>query len=162
MEALEELYHIYGRELFEYLCWLTKDPHRAEDILQECFIRAMKGILKFQGRSSLKTWLFSIARNCYIDDLRKRREIKSLEDIPEIAGAFDLEGKVLNRELKDSITLALNTLDDRSRKVVTLRSQGFSFSEIGVQTGISEGSARVLNHRAMKKLKEFFEKEGLI
>jgi len=159
LEAIVELYQRYGKELFGYLCWLTKDPHQAEDILQETFMRAMTGILRFQGKSSIRTWLFSIARNCYIDDLRKRKELKSLDDIPEPAAAFDLEIEVIGRELKSSINSALNTLDERSRRVVIMRSQGFSFLEIGVAIGVSEGSARVLNHRAMKKLKEFFEKE---
>lgn len=161
MGVLTELYQKYGKELFGYLCWLTKDPHRAEDILQETFMRVMKGILRFEGRSSLRTWIFSIARNCYIDDLRKHKKIKSLYDMPEPIAAFDLEMEILDRELRSKIKSVLNTLDERSRKVIVMRSQGFRFSEIGDYIGISEGSARVINHRAMKKLRKFLEKEGI-
>jgi len=161
LDVLTKLYQKYGKELFGYLCWLTKDSHRAEDILQDTFMRAMKGILHFEGRSSLRTWIFSIARNCYIDDLRKHKDMKSLDDIPEPIAALDLEDEILDNELRIEIHSVLNTLDERSRKVILLRNQGFRFSEIGTIIGVSEGSARVINHRAIKKLKEAFEREGI-
>lgn len=159
---MEELYHLYGKEIFNYLCWLTKDPHRAEDILQETFMRAITSILRFEGKSSIRTWIFTIARNCYIDDLRKHKEIKSLEDIPEPTSVIHLEDEIIGREMRDKINSALEILDERSQKVIALRNQGFSFLEIGNAMSISEGSARVINHRAIKKLKEIFEKEELI
>ncbi|WP_073005102.1 RNA polymerase sigma factor [Clostridium amylolyticum] len=159
---MEELYHMYGKEVFKYLCWLTNDPHRAEDILQETFMRAITGILRFEGKSSIRTWLFSIARNCYIDDLRKHKEIRSLEDIPELVSVIQLEDEILGREVREKIKSTLETLDERSQKVIALRNQGFSFLEIGKIMGISEGSARVINHRAIKRLKEILEKEEII
>lgn len=160
LEAVAELYRRYGKELFEYLCWLTKDPHRAEDLLQETFIRAMGGLFRFEGRSSVRTWLFAIARNSYIDDLRKYKEISSIDDIPQPVAAFDLEAEIIGREVRRAIDSALNTLDERARKVITMRSEGFRFSEIAAALEISENSARVLGHRAMKKVKQILNKEG--
>lgn len=159
---MTELYHQYGQELFVYLCWLTRDPHRAEDLLQETFLRAMTGILRFEGRSSVKTWLFSIARHCHADYLRKQRTIRSLDDMPEPAAVFDLESEILDRELKDKIGAALATLDERTRQVIVMRSRGSSFSEAAAAVGVTEGSARVLHHRAMKKLRESLGKEELM
>lgn len=160
---MTELYQHYGQELFAYLCWLTKDPHRAEDLLQETFLRAMTSILRFEGKSSVKTWLFAIARHSYMDDLRRQKSsIRSLDDIPEPAAAFDLELEILDRELKERISAALRTLDERARQVVVMRSQGHSFAEAAATVGVSEGSARVIHHRAMKKLKEYLGKEGAV
>lgn len=160
---MTELYHQYGQELFAYLCWLTKDPHRAEDLLQETFLRAMTGILRFEGRSSVKTWLFVIARRSYVDGLRRQKiNIQSLDEMPEPAAAFDLEMEILDRELRGTVGSALDTLDERARKVVVMRSQGFTFAEAAADLGISQGSARVVHHRAMKKLKEFLGKEGAV
>ncbi len=85
-----------------------------------------------------------------------------MEDISEITGVFDLEDEILGLEMKDRINSALEVLDERSKKVITMRNQGFSFIEIAKVMGISEGSARVINHRAIKKLKEILEKEEII
>ncbi len=160
---MTELYQQYGQELFAYLCWLTKDPHRAEDLLQETFLRAVTSILRFEGKSSVKTWLFAIARRSYVDDLRKQKtSIQSLDDLPEPAAAFDLELEILDRELKDRISAALQSLDQRARQVVVMRSHGYSFAEAAATIAISEGSARVIYHRAMKKLKDLLGKEGAV
>ncbi len=160
---MTELYQQYGQELYAYLCWLTKDPHRAEDLLQETFLRAVTSILRFEGKSSVKTWLFAIARHSYMDDLRKQKTIiQSLDDIPEPAAAFDLELEMLDRELRERISAALQSLDERARKAIVMRGQGYSFAETAVAIGVSEGSARVLHHRAMKKLKEYLGKEETV
>lgn len=128
--------------------------------MQEAFLRALKGILRFESKSSVKTWLFSIARNCYIDEMRKKKQTESLDSIENCAVHFELEYEMLEKEMKTELNAAISSLEQRSQNIVIMRMHGYSFAEIGQKMGFAEGSARVLNHRAMKKLKEVLEKEG--
>ncbi|MEH7300281.1 sigma-70 family RNA polymerase sigma factor, partial [Neobacillus drentensis] len=67
----EELYEKYHQDLFSFLYYLVNSREQAEDLIQEVYIRIFKSYGTFQGKSSEKTWLFSIARHVAIDSFRK-------------------------------------------------------------------------------------------
>ncbi|MBR3920958.1 MAG: RNA polymerase sigma factor, partial [Oscillospiraceae bacterium] len=62
MNTIEELYNTYFHDVYLYMMSLSKSEEISEEITQETFFRAMKSLDKFEGKSSIKTWLFSIAR----------------------------------------------------------------------------------------------------
>ena len=72
MKEMEQLYRRHKDELYRYLLALTGDREAAGDLLQETFLQAMLGIGRFRGESSVRTWLFAIARNLWLKSLRKK------------------------------------------------------------------------------------------
>ncbi len=67
LPELEELYRLYRADLIGYLCHLTHDPAEAEDLLSETFLRALKRLHTYRGDCAVKTWLFGIARNIWLE-----------------------------------------------------------------------------------------------
>lgn len=63
MKQIEKLHILYKQDIYIYLLSLTHNPDLSEDLLSETFVRAITSIGNFKGQSSVKTWLFSIARN---------------------------------------------------------------------------------------------------
>ena len=80
---LEELYNTYRTDLYRYLCHLTHDPAEAEDLLSETFLRALRRLHTYRGDCAVKTWLFGIAHNVWLESLRKRRPTVSADDLLE-------------------------------------------------------------------------------
>lgn len=76
LPELEELYRRYRMDLYRYLCFLTHDPVQAEDLLSETFVRVIKRLPTFRGECEVKTWLFGIARNIWLESLRRRAPVR--------------------------------------------------------------------------------------
>ncbi len=155
------LYEKYKLDVLNYLFFLTRDSYKAQELLQETFLKASARILTFRFQCSVKSWLFSIARSCFIDDLRKKRPNIQLDDevlltVCTVSDSF--ENRIENMDLIERLFKALN---ERSKTAVIKRSCGFSFREIALYLDMSENSARVLYHRAVKKLITFADKNGL-
>ena len=83
LPELEELYRRYRMDLYRYLCFLTHDPVQAEDLLSETFVRVINRLPTFRGECEVKTWLFGIARNIWLESLRRRHQSVSLDDLME-------------------------------------------------------------------------------
>lgn len=161
MQRIEALYEAYHKELFAYLCSLSHDRTRAEDLLSETFLAALRGIYSYRGKSSEKTWLFAIARHKWLDSLRREKGEISLEVLAEqyIDGG-ELCDELLRTEAAARALKLIASLEPKSRMVVNLRMEGRSYAEIEEQTGIRAASARVLDWRARKKIKEKLISEG--
>ena len=140
---LEELYNTYRTDLYRYLCHLTHDPAEAEDLLSETFLRALRRLHTYRGDCAVKTWLFSA------DDLL---ETYLTDDT--------LPDHTDTRLQWQRVQALLQQKDDRARRVVQLRAQGYSYAEIAARLGISESSARVIEHRTRTWLKQQLAKEG--
>ena len=80
---MEKYYRENGRKVFLYLMTLCGDADTAEELTQETFYRALRSVKKYKGESSVYTWLCSIARNAWLEELRKRRK-GSGEEITEL------------------------------------------------------------------------------
>ncbi len=159
----EEIYNLYKQDVFRYLCGLTGAHDEAEELLAETFFRAFMGFQAFRGDSSVKTWLFSIAKHVFFQHLKQRKR-----DIPtEDTLLYQLRGQyTADSDMEDGAALAalvsrlLAQKDERSRTVFRMRLDGYSFREIGETVGISESSARVLAHRVRLYLQKELKKEG--
>lgn len=146
---------------------LMKDPHEAEEVLQETFINAFRALPRFEGRSQLGTWLYRIAYNAALMRLRKRRAPVESLDSPVITedgehmprqivdwGAGPAES-LLNRELHAMLMQALETLPENLRSVFLLRDiEGLSTSETAAALGLTEANTKVRLHRARLALRE--------
>ncbi|MDO5541106.1 MAG: RNA polymerase sigma factor [Eubacteriales bacterium] len=158
----EKIYIEYSTELYRYFLSLTHSSTDAEDLLSETFIRALKKLPSFRGDSSVRTWLYSIARNVWFEFIRKSRDALNLDDMLEVYIDDSILDAVSNSMLAERVRLHLMNMDERAQKVVLMRSEGYSYDEISGKLQITSNSARVIEHRTKKKLKELLIREGFI
>ena len=159
---MEEIYEKYSGELYGYFMSLTHSRSESEDLLSEVFVRVLTGISSFRGESSLRTWLYAIARNVWLEQLRKKRRAVSLAEKLYVYAQASASGGAMGAAQEGSILECVKALDEPARSVVLLRSEGYRYEEIARRLGIRASSARVMEHRAKKKLRELLEKEGLM
>ena len=179
LPELEALYRRYRMDLYRYLCFLTHDPVQAEDLLSETFVRVIKRLPTFRGECEVKTWLFGIARNIWLESLRKRRPTVSADDLLEtyltddtlpdhtdtrlqwqrVQALLQQKDERARQKLR-RVQALLQQKDERTRSVVYLRAQGYSYQKIAQKLQITEASARVVEHRTRAWLKATLQKEG--
>ena len=162
MDSVEYLYETYRSDIYRYLLGLTRDPDLAEDILSETFCTAIMALDGLRDDRSVKSWLLTIARNKWLDHLRKRRPISDV-DLTELYIADTAPGpeqRAMQKEAAERVQSLLKLEDERTRTVVRMRIDGYSFFEIAQKLGIREGSARVIDFRTRKKLRDQLLKEG--
>lgn len=153
-ESIELLYSLYSGILYKYIFSICKDREIAEDIVQITFVEAIKSIDGFRGNSSVKTWLFSIARfQCY-KYLRKKKIHINIDDI-EVTSYESLMETTIDNICSQEIVSKINDLDEPARSILILRILGdYSFASIGERVGKSESYCRVTFYRAKQKLKK--------
>lgn len=135
-----------------------------EDLVQETFVRAFGSLDSFRGESSLRTWLFTIARRLLLDRRRSERrrgggsrmamDVKDTDAVTE----YDPLDSVVADETERRMREAMVRLTPTQREVFTLRvSEGMSYREIAEAVDTTEGAARVHYHNAMRAIKEFLD-----
>lgn len=152
---------VYKEDIYRYLLSLTRDPNLSEDLLSETFVKAIGSIRKFKGQSSVKTWLFGIARNLWLQSIRGKRNLVEYNDLLGLYVGMAMDEKLITEEKVDRIKTLLKEKDQRTQKIVNMRIEGYSFLEIGTEIGIRESSARVIDFRTKGWIKDILEKEGL-
>lgn len=162
MFTIKSIYEQYKQDVFIYLVSITHDVTLSEDLVSDTFLSAIKSLPRFEGKSDIKTWIFSIARHKWYEYLRSKKAITSLDDLMEfyISDEYELGKVVARKEVVNRISELLSREDERTRSVVMMRIEGYSFYEIAKKWGISEGSARVIDFRTKKKLREILIGEG--
>jgi len=178
-----ELVDAYSPGLLRMAQMYVRDRAVAEEVVQETWIGVLRGIDRFEGRSSLKTWIFRILMNTA--KTRGQRESRSVPfsaaaaaDEPSVdpdrflgadhqyAGGWMLgpsdwqtpEEELLQGETRSEILRAIDELPDQQRAVITLRDvEGFPPEEVAELLGISDGNQRVLLHRARSKVRAAVE-----
>lgn len=163
-ELLQDIYITYSQEIYRYFYGLTLDPALSEDLTADVFLEAVKSLHTFKADSSVKTWLFSIARHCWYHYLRKKKlqPTISQDGVDLIMAETGMEKNVSDRAILKRIREILQEQPDRTQEILRLRIQGFSYYEISVKFGISENSARVIEFRAKTKIKQILKKEGYL
>ena len=161
---LKKIYEEYKQDVFKYLVSLTHDTSLSEDLVSETFLGALKSLHKFKGESSIKTWLFSIARNKWYEYLRKEKFNISIDDLAYnyILSESDLDDVLIKKELYNKIINLLKSEPPRTEDIILMRIKGYSYFDIVKKHYISESSARVIDYRAKKKIKEILIKEEIV
>ena len=134
---------------------LAKNRDLAEEIAQETFYRAMSTERTFRGESDVGTWLLSIAKNLFYDEMRKKnREVSEIpEELPDDRKSH--EEAVSDADMSFRIHLAMHELQEPYREVFELRVFGeLSFAKIGTIFQKTENWARVTYHRAKLQIQE--------
>jgi RNA polymerase sigma-70 factor (ECF subfamily) len=156
--ALSELYQTYFPRVYRYILARTGSSHDAEDLAEEVFMRVLEAIQRFQHREApFSAWLFRIAHNAVISQRRKEsargKSGPLLEGIPvDTAGPDEL---VEQRLILNEVMEAARKLPEAQRQVITLRfTAGLSVAETAQAMGKGEGNVKVIQHKAIAKLRE--------
>lgn len=160
---LHQIYETYARDVYCFLLRMCCDEELAKDLLQDTMLKAIAAINDFQGGCSIRTWLFSIAKNLYYDHLKRadRRDLP-LDSIPEPEAAESFTEQLTDADTALHIHRLLHTLDEPYREVFSLRVFAeLSFRDIGAVFGKNGNWAGVTFFRAKQKLIERMKEEGL-
>lgn len=166
--VFESLMRNYGQQVIRLVYLLVRDRALSEDITQEVFLKAYKGLDSFRGESNLKTWIYRIAvnesksylrswsfRNIFSTWLKDKE--KKLEALPT-AG---VEPLVMHRLKTEEMIRRLTAMSPQYRQVIVLHYyEELSNREIADILNISEEAVRQKLHRARKQLKRILEEEG--
>ncbi len=153
MEEFDEVYRLYAADVYRYILSLSRNETLAKDILQNTMLKAFKNINKFRGESSIKTWLFGIAKNEYLNSIR-HAENKNLP-LDEVLDAIDenIEHRFSDRFQALEIHRILHELDEPYKEIFSLRVFAeLKFTDIGEIFEKSENWARVAFYRAKVKI----------
>ena len=150
VRAFEQLVRRYQTEVLRLTLHVVRDMGAAEDAAQETFVRAFRFLRRYRGDSKFSTWLFSIARNCALDELRK----KTKGGDPHDDIGVDLPSKdtpYMGVEIRDAIGEL--TLELREA-VVLIDMFGMSYREAAAVVRVAEGTLKSRVHRARQALIE--------
>lgn len=171
VDAFEEIIAKYEKKVFSLIFNVTKNENEIEDLAQEVFIKIYKNIDKFQGKSSLYTWVYRITTNVCLDHIKKRKEIIYIDEKIQFEdGEMDMQLSTNEKlqdelyeekELKEKLQNSINKLSENQRIMIILRDiQGLSYEEISKILNMKLGTVKSQINRARLKLKEILEKDG--
>lgn len=153
MTDFEAIYELYFKDVYRYALSLAKNETLAEEITQETFFKALKSIDRFDGRCRLYVWLCQIAKNTYLNLLKKERKHRQFAETDESPENIELD--FVNQESALEIHRILHRLEEPYKEVFSLRTFGeLSFLQIAALFGKTESWARVTYYRAKCKIKE--------
>lgn len=142
-DAFEELVRSYQADAWRFARSLTRDPHLADDVTQEAFIRAFRFLRSFRGDSKFSSWLFAIVRNCAMDAMRKAG--RPAPDSP-VAATPDHQARV-------EIGMAIDSLTPRLREPFLLVEVfGLTYADASVVLETKVGTVKSRVHRARAEL----------
>lgn len=167
-EAFEALLNRYERPLFNFILRQVGERTRAEELLQDAFLRVIERASDFKGESKFSTWLYTIARNLCIDESRKMvfRRHRSLDapgpgqdgDSPSLldrtaGSAAGADRATIARELRPLIAAAVEALPEEQREVFLMRElQDMPFKEIAIVVGVPENTVKSRMRYALERL----------
>lgn len=157
--ALDELVRTWERRLFYYICRLVDDEQDAWDILQETWLKAVRGIGSIREPATLPAWLYRIARNTSMSHLRKRYADKALLEACDPPGEAD-EPVGLSFEDAAVVHEALGQLSVPHREVLTLHFlEQMSVEEIAGIVDAPAGTVKSRLYHAKRALRTLLEHE---
>lgn len=154
MDHMEEIYKKHAKTVYSFLLSKTNQPILAEELTQETFYQAIRSIDRFQGNSSISTWLCSIAKNVWRSYLQKNHYEENRSDI-DLGSTHSVEQEVFMNWDRVEILKVLHRMEDPIREVMYLRLiANLSFREIGEIMDRTENWARVNYYRGKGRIVE--------
>jgi RNA polymerase sigma-70 factor (ECF subfamily) len=155
-EGFAELYERTFPRVYAYVASMLRDRSSAEDVTAQAFERAYRKRRSYRpGRGSMDAWVFGIARNAALDELRKRKRSAALVADPEDTGSPSPEDQAELALRRETVRAALASLDGHERDLIALKfAGGLSNGEIAGVLGMSESNVGTRLHRTITKLRE--------
>ena len=163
--AFGRLYERYMDQIYQYVYYRVSDRDEAEDLTGTIFMKAWEALPRFRSRgATFRAWLYRIAHNAVIDRHRTRKAVVPLEqahDWPDVE-ANSPEAALEEAQESARLAAALSQLSPRLREVILHRFvNGLSHVETAQVMGLRKGHVRVLQHRALGKMKDLLT-EGVV
>ncbi|NPA30975.1 MAG: RNA polymerase sigma factor [Chloroflexi bacterium] len=163
-DAFGQIYERYVDDVYRFFYYRTLQTADAEDLTEATFLKAWQGLkrLRVGPELNLRAWLLRIARNLWIDRHRTAKEEAPLEAAATVAASEpNPEAALLEAERGDELAAALAQLPERLRDVIVYRFvHGLSHKETAALLGVNEGHVRVLQHRALQRLRRWLEAQA--
>ena len=162
------LFEEYSSPIYNYVLRMVGDPDRAADVTQDTFIKAYRKLDTLTDAASTRSWLYRIATNTAIDEMRRRRMIAPIADdspvfTQQVDAAPGPEGQALGATLDDRVQRALMTLRPNHRQCLLLSDlEDMSAQHIGEVMGLSYAAVRTLLCRARGEMRRALAAQGLV
>ena len=162
--AFERLLELYSTKVFHLAFSMMRNETQAEDVTQEIFLRIWKGLPGYHGGAAISTWIYAIARNTCLTEL-KRRAVRSTVSFyePEFEDALDHIPALQTHDPETGVASDLNhmlgQLPEKYRQVITLfYLQERSYAEVAASLGLPLGTVKTFLFRARKQLFEISQR----
>ena len=163
-QALKEIFDKYHKKVYGIAYGVVRQREEALDVVQEVFIKLFRSIKNFKGRSHFYTYLYRMVMNTAIDHRRKagKQFMSSLDE----EGSFEPteeaekgpERILLQKELEERVSLAMNKLPDEQRAALIFRDvEGLSYQEMAEAMGCSIGTVMSRLHYGRNKMQELLK-----
>jgi RNA polymerase sigma-70 factor (ECF subfamily) len=158
-EALTEIYEIYFLRVYRFIYYRVSHKETAEDLTEEVFIKIFASITKLDKIEAFEGWLFQISRNLVIDYYRKKKQNVPIEAVENTLEYETNLVDIVNLQFNQKILLKLlKELTEEQQIVIKMKFledlDNITIAEVLNKT---EGAIRVIQHRAISKLKELFQ-----
>lgn len=160
-QAFERLYRAEVGRVYALALRLTGDRGRAEQLVQDAFIRAWRKLASFRGESALSTWLHRLTVNVFLLEARGEQRRVGREAEPPDDAEFPGDRHDASADLASRIDLerGIALLPERTRAAFVLHDiQGYTHEEIGTMMAVTPSTVRVMVHRARRRLMEVLER----
>jgi RNA polymerase sigma factor (sigma-70 family) len=170
--SLEELIKRHKSRIYTYILLIVKNPHLAEDIFQDTFIKVIKSLKrgKYQDKGKFVSWVLRIAHNLIIDYYRKQKYQKTISNDDTEVDLFNskklaedtIEDSLVQDQILSEVRYLMDSLPSDQRNVVYLRHYcGLSFKEIADQTGVSINTALGRMRYALINMRRLIEEHKM-
>lgn len=156
LKALSELYELYFDRIYRYIFVRVQNKEEAEDLTSQVFLKMVEKIAKFSWQGSgFTAWLFKIAHNQVVDWYRSKLPVEAEKEAEPAVKTNNPEEMVLVNEAVTEVLKSLSSLSEQQRDVLVLRLlSGLTCQQTAQVLGLTEGNVRLIQHRALQKLKE--------
>lgn len=155
--AFADLYERDRPDIYGFVFRRLGDPHRAEDVTSQVFLRALRGLPTYRS-GSFRGWLYQIARNTITDSYRRERPTGSDEVMADLAdpspGPVELTEV---REAQERLHGILDRLSDNQQDIIRLRLRGYTGREIADKLGMGLAAVKSAQFRAFDKIRTFMD-----
>jgi RNA polymerase sigma-70 factor (ECF subfamily) len=164
LAAFRTIVELHHKPLISFIARFTGDRDSAEDVAQEVFLRVFKAAKDYKPQAKFRTWLFTIATNLCLNELRDNKNSPKLVDVSDLheqeypviaSAAFSPQKAAENAELSSAVRKAIQNLPENQRIAILLRQYNdFSYNEISKIMGLSTSAVESLIQRARQSLKK--------
>ena len=163
-EAFAFLVETYETSVYRLALRMCGNAHDAEEVAQEAFVAAWRGLPAFRGESKFSSWLYQLTTNAAIDFLRREKRHRAatpIEDEPEPVSPDTPQQALEESEVRYALQQALDTLTPEHREIFLLRQmRQLSYEEIGWLLGLEPGTVKSRLSRAKKQLRQILTQKG--
>lgn len=157
--AFEEIVSVYSRQLYWKIHYVVQNHDDTDDVLQNTFIKAWKGLENFKGDSAIFTWLYRIAYNESLTFLKQRKLMTSIDDEDFVEQASFVADEYFDGDNTQELLMqAVSTLPAKQRQVFCMKYfEDKKYEEISDLVGTSVGALKASYHIAVEKITNFIK-----